>query len=166
MTCENALRDLLDAEPEAYSGTGDGELAEHLRSCSRCSRVAAHLRKEERILAEALGSNAVEPEADVVRSIVGRAHAAGEFGRPEVVAARSLVARRWAHWVPALAAAALVAVALWPSAPASVSDPSIALKPQTPPPPRIHAPPGTDVAVLATSDPSITVVWILGGVKK
>jgi hypothetical protein len=164
VTCDDALHELLDAELEVLGRPGEGELAEHLRSCARCRDIASRLVENERTLAEALARHALQPKATVVGSIVARARVE-EAERQSISILRPHVPRRWALWAPALAAEALVGIMLWPSG-KPVDPRTVVPAPRVPPPPRIQPPPGTDAAVLATSNPSITVVWLLGGTDR
>ena len=54
MNCASVLESLLDAELSEIAGEGNSALAEHLRSCERCRRVAEQLLADTRLLATAL----------------------------------------------------------------------------------------------------------------
>ena len=51
MNCDECLDIMLEAEPAALAGRGDGALAEHLRSCLTCRRMAASIVRDTRALA-------------------------------------------------------------------------------------------------------------------
>lgn len=87
MTCSRALELLLDAEPRELALAVESPLVEHLRTCSKCRGVAAHLRAGTEAMAATAG-----------------------LGEPLAVVGRR--ARRRQVWIGAAAAAALVLLAL------------------------------------------------------
>ena len=54
MTCALALETLLDAEPSEFIQAAASPLADHLRGCARCRRVAAQLHQDTQQLAHAM----------------------------------------------------------------------------------------------------------------
>ena len=54
MNCASVLESLLDAELSDIAGQGNSALAEHLRSCVRCRRLAGQLLVDTRLLALAM----------------------------------------------------------------------------------------------------------------
>lgn len=152
MRCESARDALLEADREVLSGRADGPLAEHVRSCPRCARVATRLLEAEAALAGGLAREAREPSAEAVEATLRRARRAPRGSLS-----------RWTRraWAPALAAAALATLLPWPDGgppPAPSASPA-----SVPTLPVVEAPPGRDLAVVRTSNPSITVVWFFGG---
>lgn len=51
MNCHECVNGILEAEPAELTGRGDGALAEHLRSCLSCRRIAASIIRDTRALA-------------------------------------------------------------------------------------------------------------------
>lgn len=51
MNCHECVDMMLEAEPTELTGRGDGALAEHLRSCASCRRMAASIVRDTRVLA-------------------------------------------------------------------------------------------------------------------
>ena len=61
MNCASVLESLLDAELSDIAGGGNSALAEHLRSCERCRRVADQLLVDTRLLATAMPAGVTSP---------------------------------------------------------------------------------------------------------
>jgi hypothetical protein len=61
MNCASVLESLLDAELSDIAGDGNSALAEHLRSCVRCRRVADQLLVDTRLLATAMPAGVTSP---------------------------------------------------------------------------------------------------------
>lgn len=70
MRCELVLEALLDAEPAELSATTQTPLAEHLRGCARCHRVATQLLQDTWRLAPAMAAQRVRRPARRVRQVV------------------------------------------------------------------------------------------------
>lgn len=51
MNCDECRDLMLEAEPATLTGRGEGGLAEHLRSCLTCRRIAASIVADTRVLA-------------------------------------------------------------------------------------------------------------------
>lgn len=51
MNCDECVDMMLEADPATLTGRGEGELAEHLRSCLTCRRTAAAIARDTRLLA-------------------------------------------------------------------------------------------------------------------
>jgi hypothetical protein len=51
MKCDECLDMILETEPAALAGRGQGALAEHLRGCLTCRRLAASIIRDTRVLA-------------------------------------------------------------------------------------------------------------------
>ena len=158
MLCRDALRELLEAEPQELKGEGGSAVAAHVRECPHCRGTADALMAGEESLAETLRGQA--PPLDV-RSVLERARSADE----ESVALpfSGTGRRRWrtAAWksvVPLAAAAAMTFLLLTrdggtpPVTP--VSEPAVITTAQV-----LEAPEGRNVAVLETQNPAIAVVW-------
>ena len=61
MNCASVLESLLDAELSEIQGDGNSALAEHLRSCARCRRLAGQLLVDTRLLATAMPAVVTSP---------------------------------------------------------------------------------------------------------
>ncbi len=138
------VRDLmLDAEPASLLGAGDDPVAAHLRACPACAALARILLEE----TAALDRFLAEPGSVDTGALVD----AALNSRPRVV---RILPRR--HWL-ALAAAAAVAGLLFVR-----GDRPLPVTPSVAPqgsPPLVEPAPGQNVAVLATNNPDITVLW-------
>ncbi|MDH5590389.1 MAG: hypothetical protein OEZ65_14635 [Gemmatimonadota bacterium] len=144
MSCTEARRLLLEVEPSALRGDGDTPLAIHLRGCRSCSTAAGVILSEGALL------DAILSGRDAVEEVGAR------------VASFPPVARnRVRTFVPLAAAALLAGVVLTrfpgirpePEAPSRqiVSPSALAL---------VEVPEGRNAAVIPTSDPDLTIVWI------
>lgn len=151
MTCADALERMLEADPSVLTGgdSADPALTAHLRECGRCRAVAAALAAELVELDEGIGAMAehLTPGTDI-------------GPRPVDVPAmrRSLRTRRWG-WKPVAAAAALAGVLVLgrggsrePGEPMTpvVDEPRVV----------VTLPADRGAAVMATTNPRITVVWL------
>ena len=157
MTCEDALDRMLEADPGNLSGgdAGDADLAAHLRECSRCAAVAAALSAELQALDRGLGELAAgSPRPEVP---AGGAGTGGE-ARPREPGRR----RASRAWVPLAAAAILAAVLVLgrsgPDAPGE--GPAPAAEGDFGPEVAVTLPADRRGAVMSTSNPRITVVWL------
>jgi hypothetical protein len=145
--CADVRDLLLDAEPDELRGIGSTRVAEHVRACRRCARLAKRILDETDLLAAYLDERPAPPVAD----ILGRAGVpAGP--RPS---RRSRVRRRWL-WAPAAAAVAALFVAIESRGPAPASGPALAAFDASP---VVEPATGETVAVLPTDNPDITVLW-------
>jgi len=147
MDCAAARDLLLEADPTELRGEGDSPLAVHLRACAGCrARADAIL--------------AAEAELDAALRIL-----ATPSTDPKVVPLRPR--RAWTgRIVPAAASlAALAAAVVAMMLPRPHPVPRGATSEQIarlmfPAPPVARAEAGRSVAVLKTSDPGVTVVWV------
>jgi hypothetical protein len=158
MRCRDALRALLEAEPQELRGEGESAVAAHVRMCPECGMAADALLAGEESLAETLRGQA--PPLDV-KSVLERARSADEesvrlpFPPPSRPRWRSAA---WKSVVPLAAAAATAFLLLTrdggipPVTP--VSEPAVITTAQV-----LEAPEGKNVAVLETQNPAIAVVW-------
>jgi len=150
MRCRDALRALLEAEPQELRGEGESAVAAHVRECPECGMAADALLAGEESLAETLRGQA--PPLDV-KSVLERARL--PFPPPSRPRWRSAV---WKSVVPLAAAAATAFLLLTrdggipPVTP--VSEPAVITTAQV-----LEAPEGKNVAVLETQNPAIAVVW-------
>jgi anti-sigma factor RsiW len=145
--CERARALLLEADIEELRGEGDSPLATHLRGCEACQATARSI---------------LMGQVELDRALAELARPAPEA---RVLPLRRGTAWRWAAWPAPLAAAAAVALLLITrGAPAPEKHPvataEAIAKALFPRPPMARAEGGRSVAVLKTSDPGITVVWI------
>jgi len=148
--CERMRPLLLDAEPDALRGEGTSDVAVHVRACPACAARARTILDETQALDRFLGRAADALDVDEVLRAAG--HPAADPAPATVVAFPS-----WRRWVPLVAAAAVAGLLLFRG------DPSLPPPPPTPQlsatPPVVEAAPDRNVAVLATANPDITVVW-------
>lgn len=147
MDCAAARPLLLEADPAELRGEGDSPLAAHLRGCAGCRARADAILAGEAELAAALRMLA-SPSTD--RKVIplrprrgwGRiAPAAASFAALAAAVAAVMVARPPAAAPPGIAAAEIARL-MFPAAPVA------------------RAEAGRSVAVLKTSDPGVTVVWV------
>lgn len=144
--CESRLEALQEADIGELSGSGDSDLARHIRSCARCRAAAEDVIAAVRSLDSALNSTA-EPDVD---ALLARARMRPLRGAVGVL---PLSTRRWSMLA---AAAAIGAIMLGRGerplpgdTPLLLSTASVAF----------DVPTGRDVAVLQTDNPNITVLW-------
>lgn len=150
MNCSDAREALLEADIDQLEGRCEGALAEHLGGCPGCRGVARMILEGERGLGEAMLDLVPAPDLDDLLRRAGKTPSVGRKGiRQEV---RWLVPRL----VPLAAAAALVALFLGRE-PVLPGDPVVHLAQA--PGLGLEVPEGQDVAVLATNNPDITVLW-------
>lgn len=138
--CATATELLLTAEPAELRGTGDSELAAHVRACTSCRSQAELLLANQTQLAHAL---------DTLTSLHSTA----------VTALRPV--RRWAPrlLLPLAAAAAAVIVSRVVERAVEPLPPIIVPPTRVAEVPVVNASTERNVAVMRTSDPNITVVW-------
>jgi predicted anti-sigma-YlaC factor YlaD len=148
MDCAAARALLLEADPAELRGEVDSPLAAHLRACAGCRSAAEAILAGEAELDAALRAIA---RPSVGTRIVPLRPARGR-GRRMMPAAASFAAL----------AAAVVGVMLsrpHTTAPRGATTEQIAQL-MFPAPPVARAGAGKSVAVLKTSDPGVTVVWV------
>lgn len=144
MRCEAATEALLDADPAVLAGRDDDSVSRHVRGCPRCARVAARFLEAEAELARELSATAVPPEPSVVE---------------EALRAARVRRAGWRVWGPALAAAAVAGVLLWPRGDHATTGRLTLAPPERLETPVVEIPADRNAVVLSTRDPSITVVW-------
>jgi hypothetical protein len=137
---------LLEADPEELAGTADSALARHVAGCASCRAIARAIQEDTAALDRYLTDVPRGPDVDVILA---------SAGYPAGSSTRVIRFPRWRRW-SALAAAAAVAGLLLgrPDAPMPGSP---FVQPDTPP--LVEAAPDQNVAVMATADPDITVLW-------
>lgn len=163
MTCEQAMRRILDADRGALDGTGDSGLARHLRSCDRCAAAAAALARELAAVDHALSvhGDAGDPDAAAAAAL-----AASRAPVPVAEAAPRPRDRRFLRaWVPLAAAAALAALLLVERPGTDPSDadlPPAGVLLGSTGAPRLAIRPPADrrAAIMETANPNITIVWL------
>ena len=149
MTCAEALQSILEADPLDLEEQGDSTLAVHLRECHRCREAARAVLFEESALAEGLTAAVAPPDLDALLD-----QALGSDAKARVLRFRP---RRFGLTLLPMAAAAAMAALFLGSEPQLPGDPYI--PPELAPGLGLEVPEGQDVAVLATNNPEITVVW-------
>ena len=163
MTCAEAVHVLLEADPAELAGRGDDPLARHLRECPSCMALAGEILAIEGELARELESAVPPLELDRILDMAAAAGDTAEMpeGAPEVLPFQTPSSgrvRRAALRLLPLAAAAVLAtlfVAREPQLPGPSFSPPVQA-----PGLDVEVPEGRNVAVLKTSDPDITVLWL------
>ncbi len=156
MKCTDARGAILDADPAILQGLGDDPLATHIRACPSCARRAQAILREEAALSGALLRATRPPDLDRILREVAEPGRHLEAGRRRWLMTGG--GKRWGTALFPLAAAAVLAflfLGRQPTLPGTPYRPS--------PPPAgldVQAPPETNVAVLETKDPNITVLWL------
>ena len=150
MNCSDAREALLEADLDQLMGRGEEPLAEHLKGCPRCRAVGQMILEGERGLGEAMMDLVPVPDLDDLMDRAERERDGGQKGIRHQL--------RWSlsRLAPLAAAAALVAL-FFGREPVLPGDPVVHLPPA--PGLGLEVPEGQDVAVLATSNPDITVLW-------
>lgn len=150
LTCFQAREALLEADPAQLEGKSGDALARHLGECDRCRLLARMILEGGRGLGEAMKDLVPAPDLDELL----------ERAEREPVRRRRAIRQnpRWSTLglVHLAAAAALVALFLGRD-PVLPGDPVIPLAPTSDL--GLEVPEGRDVAVLATNNPDITVLW-------
>jgi hypothetical protein len=162
MTCDRAREAILEADPSDLRGEGDGNLSLHLRECEACRRRAQAVLAAEDGLAAEMEALVPRPDLDHV-ILVGTAPRPGLLEFRTGIKGRVGAWTRWARRAPFRAAFPLAAAAAF-AALLLLREPSLP-GPQYTLPVRspglgVEVPPGQNVAVLATNDPNITVLWL------
>jgi len=159
--CVEMRERLLEADPAELLGEGDSTVALHVAGCAACTAAARRVLRSQQELADALSQlsdrAAPAPGARVVS--VGSAASAESAVRPARGARRSLL-----RVMPPLAAAAVLVLFLLQQR-AADELPRLEPVPEptayAPDMPVVNATDGSDVAVMQTTNPNITVVWFL-----
>jgi hypothetical protein len=152
MTCAEAFDEILEADVEVLRGMGEMPLALHLRECPRCAARARAVLAGAGALGQEMAERVPGPDLDALLD------QALDPGRNRT---RALPIPRRAlglTLIPLAAAAALVSLFLRtePSLPGDSQPPSPAVSTGL----DVGVPEGRNVAVLATNDPDITVLWL------
>ncbi|CAA9316946.1 MAG: hypothetical protein AVDCRST_MAG89-1451 [uncultured Gemmatimonadetes bacterium] len=150
MTCAQALDYMLEADAPELHADAPGALAGHLRGCAPCRSVAQRILEAQAELASGLAALTAAGVREEVRV------------RP-IGSAPSAV-RRWAlRAALPLAGAASMLLVLRPAAspPESARVAAAAIqRDMMHEEPLVEPGPGQGVAVMATRDPGVTVVWL------
>jgi hypothetical protein len=160
MTCADALEAMLEADPHELRDWEDTELSRHLRECGRCRSVAVAILEDEALLARGLESTVPHPDLDrIIDQALGANPTSTKASTNPTASGRILRfprKRTVATLFPLAAAAALAALLLGRS-------PELPGDPYHPAPEApglgLEVPEGRNVAVLATKNPEITVLW-------
>lgn len=150
LSCSQAREALLEADLAQLEGRSGDALAGHLGGCEKCSAMARMILDGERGLGEVI--EALVPASDLDELL--------ERAREEGPGIRSAIRRKltWsARGVVPLAAAAALAALFLGREPVLPGDPVVPLA--TAPGLGLEVPEGQNVAVLATNNPDITVLW-------
>lgn len=152
MTCQEVREALLSVDLTELTGEGDGQLAQHLESCMRCRGAAQAVLDAEADLATELSVLVPEPNLDLVIQ--------------EGMTPSAERVRRWAGptRLGFLKTALPVALAAGLAGILMLREPSLPGKPFVAPDRsatfEVEPAPDQNVMVLATKDPTITVVWL------
>lgn len=149
MTCAEALQAILEADPSDLDEQGDSALSVHLRECHRCQEMALAVLIEESALAEGLTAAVAPPDLDALLD-----QAFGPDAKARVLRFRP---RRFGLTLLPMAAAAAMAALFLGRERQLPGDPYV--PPELAPGLGLEVPEGQDVAVLATNNPEITVLW-------
>ena len=153
--CDSWASGILEADPDVLRGEGDSPLARHVRNCPACAdaanRVLVATRKLDEALSEPLTLEGflTESRAAVIEDAV---LAASRGAR----AAKTPGA--WRGWAAVALAASITALFLVREP--DGARPSGPLPVPVAPYAEVEAPPGSNVAVLQTRNPDITVFWL------
>ena len=150
MTCAEAAEQILEADRLELEGMGESMLARHLKGCSRCRAMALAVVRGEDSLAEEMAAVVPMPDLDALLDENGRS-------KPERTERIRIKARRFGLGLLPLAAAAAFAslfLSREPQVPGDSYSP-----PAFSPGLGLEVPEGRNVAVLATKNPNITVLW-------
>jgi hypothetical protein len=150
MICAEALQAILEADPSILEGKGDNSLALHIQVCPHCREMARAVLEGESLLAEELVAALPPPDLEALLDEV-----LGPDSIPPKLRFRHR--RLGLTLLPLAAAAAMVALFLG-GEPRLPGDPY--LPPERAPGLGLEVPAGRNVAVMATSDPDITVLWL------
>jgi hypothetical protein len=155
MNCNDAHARLLEADPATLEGQDGSPLATHLHSCAACRARAQAILRGESLLARELARDVPVPDLE---AILTKAEEENEVPTLPFFTRRVRMApwSRAGALVP-LAAAAVMAALMLGRTP-SLPGPEFTPEP-IPPGLEVEIPEGQDVAVLATSNPDITVLW-------
>ena len=140
---------LLEAEPEQLAGEGRSPVAQHVRSCEVCGALAGTILEETAALDRFLAQGPSAPNVDAILS--GAAAPGGGSGAESNV----VPFPAWRRWA-ALAAAAAVAGMFFVRGDAPMQITNVTVFEGAP---LVEASPDQNVAVLATANPDITVLW-------
>ena len=158
--CDRPLATLLTAEVDELAGRSETEVSRHVRDCPRCGSAARSILAANDALDDALGGG----KAINVETLIARAHANTEPARPRSRRPRWSVPR--IGWLPLGAAAALGVLAatvialLVPTNTTEQPLPGVEWFAQPEEPVVVDAP-GYNVAVIATTNPDITIFWFI-----
>ena len=143
MSCPDIRALLLEAEPEELAGEGSSQVAEHVRSCPACAAIGRRILEENAELDTFLAQVPSAPNVDAILK-------GAEAPRAKVIPFPA-----WRRWSAVAAAAAVAGLFfLQGDAPMQIID-TINFEGA----PLVEAAPDQNVAVLATANPDITVLW-------
>lgn len=158
--CASILPLLLEAEPDELRGVGASDVATHVRACPSCRARARRVLDAEAALDAHLGSAPAGFDMDAVLAAADEAprtsHGPPTRAAPPHAPGRRVRISAWGRWSGLAAAAAVAALLLLPGR----EPPTLpAVARAEVPPPVVEAAPGHTVAIMATRNPDITVLW-------
>lgn len=119
MKCDDALLEMLGADPQELRGDGQSPLAEHIHACTRCGAVASEMLEEMSALASAVAAGAV-----TARPVRWRAPALVLAGAAAVLIA-AYPKEQSVESAPSAQSAASVSPAVAVASPAQMPTPSV-----------------------------------------
>jgi len=160
MNCNEARGLMLEAHPSELEGSGNGILAQHIRGCGRCRYLARTVLAEEAAVGEELASYVAIPDLDELLDRAVEPESSepepSDLEKQERLWRRARFRKAGFGLVPLAAAATIAGLLL-------VENPRMPGDPYTPSEPApglaVEVPEGQNIAVLATNNPNITVLW-------
>jgi hypothetical protein len=154
VNCHQGSQGLLEADLHELEGVGESPLAVHIRDCPKCRAMAQAIVEDHRLLARGLQESVSGPDLGLlVDGFLAQEKGAVDGDDAK---ARSPFRRFGPYLIP-LAAAATLAGLFFGGNPSLPGDPY--LLPQRVEGLDLEVADGGDVAVLATDNPDITVLW-------
>jgi hypothetical protein len=161
MNCAEAGGLILEARPSELEGSGDGILAQHIRDCEKCRGLARTVLEQEAAMGEELAAYVAIPDLDELLDRASEPEPS-ELERSglevrERMRRKARLRKAGFGLIPMAAAAVLAGLLL-------LEGPRLPGDPYSPPEPAgglgVEVPEGQNVAVLATNNPNITVLWV------
>lgn len=153
MNCREARAGILEGDPSTLAGQSADPLALHIQGCPQCRDAAAVVLQGQAALGAALEASVPDPDLDAALEWA----TAGRPGAQEIRRGR-IRSGRWWKWASLpLAAAAAALVLLFPGDPSIPGDTDGSARVAEGL--ELEVPEGTNVAVLETNNPDITVLW-------
>ncbi len=154
MNCHQGSKRILEADLHELEGVGESPLAVHIRGCPKCRAMAQAIVEEHRLLAQGMKDGVSGPDLGLlVDDFLAEEKGALNGGDSKAPSPF----RRFGPYLIPLAAAATLAGLFFGGNPSLPGDPY--LLPERVEGLDLEVADGRDVAVLATDNPDITVLW-------